>query len=276
MAMLKRITCAIVSILIVSMVCIPAAHADDAQGSITFNVQPSPDSNSVQASPRMKARDGGITDGGAEVLGKCGVQGKYETSNVVLPEENKGYISATITEGFYVLDYDTCKPIQGVHVIDSALNYPEGTTDGNGYVEYIKSYFSVGSADFGNSYVYGVVMPDGYGPVCSNAPAWTASYGTMCNENTLNTEPYWGHPVRCKVRKQLGIVKDCATTLSGNVVISNGHVQAFLLKKIPPKTALLSSFPITGKYTLPIVISLVLIAGITIIFIHRYGRKYNG
>lgn len=270
MLMLKRIVSVMVSCVFISMVCIPAAHADDVSGSIDLNVQPSP------VEPRKMARDGGITDGGAEVLGKCGVQGKYETSNVVLPEENKGYISATITEGFYVLDYDSCKPIQGVHVIDFALNYPEGTTDGNGYVEYTKSYFSVGFADFVNSFVYGMVMPDGYGPVCSNAPAWTASYGTMCNENTLNTEPYWGHPVRCKVRQQLGIVKDCATTLSGNVVISNGHVQAFLLKKIPPKTALLSSFPITGKYTIPIVIGMILIAGISIVFIHRYGRKHNG
>ena len=59
MTMLKRIVCLMVSCVFISMVCIPAAHADDAQGSITFNVQPSPDSNSVQASPRMKAHDGG-------------------------------------------------------------------------------------------------------------------------------------------------------------------------------------------------------------------------
>ena len=40
-----------------------------------------------------------------------------------------------------------------------------------------------------------------------------------------------------------------------------------------PEHKILFSFPITGKYTLPIVISLVLIVGITIIFIRRYGRK---
>ena len=57
--MFKRLLCLMVSCVFISMVCIPAAHADDAQGSITFNVQLSPDSNSVQASPRMKARDGG-------------------------------------------------------------------------------------------------------------------------------------------------------------------------------------------------------------------------
>lgn len=55
--------------------------------------------------------------------------------------------------------------------------------------------------------------------------------------------------------------------LVGTVLLSKHYV---------PPEPVLTSFPITGKYTLPIVISLVLIAGITIIFIHKYGRKHNG
>ena len=63
MTMLKRIVSVMVSCVFISMVCIPAAHADDVSGSIDLNVQPSP------VEPRKMARDGGITDGGAEVLG---------------------------------------------------------------------------------------------------------------------------------------------------------------------------------------------------------------
>lgn len=59
-------------------------------------------------------------------------------------------------------------------------------------------------------------------------------------------------------------------------IIGNDGLINTIYFHVEPEHQILSSFPITGKYTLPIVISLVLIAGITIIFIHRYGRKYNG
>lgn len=48
MTMLKRIVSVMVSCVFISMVCIPAAYADDAQGSIDLNVQSS-ENSSVQS-----------------------------------------------------------------------------------------------------------------------------------------------------------------------------------------------------------------------------------
>lgn len=255
MAMLKRITCAIVSILIVSMVCIPAAHADDAQGSITFNVQPSPDSNSVQA-----LNNDGDASGkaGAEPFNPCKQVSSYTLSyesyitDEIPPRHGT---TANTVYGFHVVDADSCMPLSNVHVFDGTLAYNRHT-DENGYVQ-SEAHWGADDEMFEqrewwrNDTAFKVYSPGGY-----NTPVVNIS----CNESLVRE------------------LKDCHaadSTLNAAVFVdSRKLVGTVLLSKhyVPPEPVL-TSFPITGKYTLSIVISLVLIAGITIIFIHRYGRK---
>lgn len=249
--MLKRIVSVMVSCVFISMVCIPAAHADDAQGSITFNVQLSPDSNSVQASPRMKAHDGGVEvhdtrkfhDDTDFKFKYCFMVEDYETHEPVSAiHYSAGSMSLKASEPNYVLlDFNEEKDNPGTYCY--SFNGKNTAPDWSHWNENINET---------NGGLFTVV--DG---------EWKSEYGEApdiwCQMNE-----YYGYLVSCHGDDDK---KD-------NVELdSTGIVSTVYLKPIKPEHQILSSFPITGKYTLPIVISLVLIAGITIIFIHRYGRK---
>lgn len=99
-----------------------------------------------------------------------------------------------------------------------------------------------------------VYSPDGY-----NTPVVNIS----CNESLLRE------------------LKDCHaadSTLNAAVFVDSRKLVGTVLlsKHYDPPEPVLTSFPMTGKYALTIVISMVLIAGISMVFIHSYGRKYNG
>lgn len=255
--MLKRIVCLMVSCVFISMVCIPAAHADDAQGSIDLNVQSS-ENSSVQS-----LNNDGDASGkaGAEPFNPCKQVSSYTlsyesyTTSEIPPRP--GTMVNTVY-GFYVVDADSCMPLSNVHVFDGTEAYNR-YTDENGYVQ-SEAHWGADNETFEQrkwwrlDAAFQVYSPDGY-----NTPVVNIS----CNESLLRE------------------LKDCHaadSTLNAAVFVdSRKLVGTVLLSKhyVPPEPVL-TSFPMTGKYALTIVISLVLIAGISMVFIHRYGRKYNG
>lgn len=240
MTMFKRLLCLMVSCVFISMVCIPAAHADDTQGSITFNVQPAP----VHGNGLKRQRSMNNV--------KCNRNAtyhvKYETWN--------GLKRGTLTYGMYVLNYITCEPIKNVKV--HMFHSPVSKTNAAGYVEttsYAGAYISDSANTWQQNYMPIRVFP-------------LEHYYTPYDSN---------NNVNCMVSER-NEVKDCKeNTLSYNYyyIDSSGLIGAILLPPDPsdPPEPVLTSFANTGKYTLPIVISMIVIAGITIIFIHRYGRK---
>lgn len=113
MTMLKRIVCLMVSCVFISMVCIPAAHADNTSGSIDLNVQPSPDSNSVQAlNDDAPVNGNGLKKQSSMNDVKCHRNATYH----VKYETWKGLKRGTLTYGVYVLNAITCGPIKNAKV----------------------------------------------------------------------------------------------------------------------------------------------------------------
>lgn len=251
--MVKRIVSVMVSCVFISMVCIPAAHADDATGNIDLNVQPSPDSNSVQASPRMKARDGG-----AEV---------HDTRKFHDDTDFK------FKYCFMVEDYETHEPVSAIHYSAGSmslkasepnavnLNFNEDSNVKGKYCYSFNGKTTDSSWKYWTNDIYD-----------SNG----ALYGTMRDTGDWKTKYGEAPDIWCQMNEYYGYLVSCYgdDDKKDNVELdSTGIVSTVYLKPIKPEHQILSSFPMTGKYTLPIVISLVLIAGITIIFIRRYGRK---
>ena len=254
MIMLKRIVSVMVSCVFISMVCIPAAHADDAQGSIDLNVQSS-ENSSVQS-----LNNDGDASGkaGAEPFNPCKQVSSYTLSyesymtNEIPPRP--GTMVNTVY-GFYVVDADSCMPLSNVHVFDGTEAYNR-YTDENGYVQ-SEAHWGADDEMFEqrewwrNDTAFTVYSPDGY-----NTPVVNIS----CNESGLRE------------------LKDCHaadSTLNAAVFVDSRKLVGTVLlsKHYVPPVPVLTSFPMTGKYALTIVISLVLIAGISMVFIHRYGRK---
>ena len=251
MTMLKKALCSCMCLLMVSMVCIPAAHAD-ATGSIDLNITPSQNDDVQPLNGNGIVNGNGMKKQRSMEDDKCYRNAtyhvKYETWN--------GLKRGILTYGVYILNYLTCKPIKGakVQILSKALK----TTDENGYVE----------------------ITDRSIYVSDEENTWTEVYrpiGVMPLEHYYTPESS-NNNVNCMVSER-NEVKDCkGNTLSYNYyyyIDGNGLIGAILLPPDPsdPPEPVLTSFPITGEYTLPIVISLVLIAGITIIFIHRMWRK---
>lgn len=106
-----------------------------------------------------------------------------------------------------------------------------------------------------------------------------ALYNTMLDTGDWKTKYGEAPDIWCQMNEYYGYLVSChgGDDKKDNVELdSTGIVSTVYLKPIKPEHQILSSFPVTGKYALSIVISLVLIAGISMVFIHRYGRKYNG
>ena len=255
MTMLKRIVCLMVSCVFISMVCIPAAHADDAQGSITLDVQPAP-GNSVQAlNDDAPVNGNGLKKQSSMNDVKCHRNATYH----VKYETWKGLKRGTLTYGVYVLNAITCGPIKNAKV--NLLYSAGGKTNANGYAE-ITGYAGMYVSDSDNTWTQ-VYEPIGLYPL-------RHYYTPESSNNNVN----------CMVSER-NEVKDCkGNTLTYNnyYIDGNGLIGAILLypDSSDPPEPVLTSFPMTGKYALTIVISMVLIAGISMVFIHRYGRKYNG
>lgn len=245
MSVFKKLLCLMVSCVFISMVCIPAAHAD-ATGSIDLN---------VQASPRMKARDGGAEVHNArkfhnntyfkfkyclKVINKT--TGK-PVSNV---EYSAGSMSLKASEPNYVLlDFNENNP--GTYCY--SFNGKNTAADWNHWNE------NINETNGGLFNAWHVVNGE-----------WKSEYGEAPN-------------IWCQMNEYYGYLVSCHgdDDKKDNVELdSTGIVSTVYLKPIKPEHQILSSFPMTGKYTLSTVISMIVIAGITIIFIHRYGRKYNG
>lgn len=247
MTMLKRIVSLMVSCVFISMVCIPSAHADDATGSIDLNVQP----------PRMKARDSA-----SEV---------HDTRKFHDDTDFK------FKYCFMVEDYETHEPVSAIHYDAGSMSLKASepnavkldfNEDSNVKGKYCYS-FNGKTTDLSWKYWTNDIY-DSTGGLYStwwhDTGDWKKKYGEApdiwCQMNM-----YYGYLISCHGD---GDKKD-------NVKLdSTGIVSTVYLKPIKPEHQILSSFPITGKYALTIVISLVLIAGISMVFIHRYGRKYNG
>ena len=249
--MLKRIVSVMVSCVFISMVCIPSAHADDATGSITLDVQSAPD-NSVQAlNDDAPVNGNGLKKQRSMNDVKCHRNATYH----VKYETWKGLKRGTLTYGVYVLNIITCEPIKNAKV--QLLFSTEGRTNANGYAE-ITGYAGMYVSDSDNTWTQ-VYEPIGLYPL-------RHYYTPGISNNDVN----------CMVSER-NEVKDCKGN-NNYYIDGNGLIGAVLLYPDPsdPPEPVLTLFPMTGKYTLSIVISMVLIAGITIIFIHRYGRKYNG
>lgn len=200
-----------VSCVFISMVCIPAAHADDVSGSITFNVQPAP----VNGNGLKKQRS--MND--VKCNRNATYHVKYETWN--------GLKRGTLTYGMYVLNYITCEPIKNVKV--QMFYSPVSKTNAAGYVEitsYAGMYVSESNNTWEQYYMPIRVLPleDYYTPEDSN--------------NNVN----------CMVSER-NEVKDCKeNTLSCNYYIDgNGLIGAILLPPDPsdPPEPVLTSFPIT-------------------------------
>lgn len=251
MTMLKRIVSVMVSCVFISMVCIPAAHADDATGSIDLNITPSQNDDVQPLNGNGIVNGNGMKKQRSMEDDKCYRNAtyhvKYETWN--------GLKRGMLTYGVYILNYQTCKPIKGaeVKILSKALK----TTDENGYVEITDRSRYISDEENTWNEVY---MPIGVFPL-------EHYYTPESSNNNVN----------CMVSER-NEVKDCkGNTLSYNYyyIDSNGLIGAILLPPDPsdPPEPVLTSFPMTGKYTLLIVISMIVIAGITIIFIRRYGRK---
>lgn len=255
MTMLKRIVSVMVSCVFISMVCVPSAHADDATGSITLDVQPAPD-NSVQSlNDDAPVNGNGLKKQSSMNDVKCRRNATYH----VKYETWKGLKRGTLTYGVYVLNTITCEPIKNAKV--KLLFSTEGRTNANGYAE-ITGYAGMYVSDSDNTWTQ-VYEPIGLSPL-------RHYYTPESSNNNVN----------CMVSER-NEVKDCkGNTLTYNnyYIDGNGLIGAVLLYPDPsdPPEPVLTSFPMTGKYALTIVISMVLIAGISMVFIHRYGRKYNG
>lgn len=254
MTMLKRIVSVMVSCVFISMVCVPSAHADDATGSITLDVQSAPD-NSVQAlNDDAPVNGNGLKKQSSMNDVKCHRNATYH----VKYETWKGLKRGTLTYGVYVLNAITCGPIKNAKV--QLLFSTEGRTNANGYAE-ITGYAGVYVSDSDNTWTQ-VYEPISISPL--------RHYYTPESSDT---------DVNCMVSER-NEVKDCKVNKQSDFyyIDGNGLIGAVLLYPDPsdPPEPVLTSFPMTGKYALTIVISLVLIAGISMVFIHRYGRKYNG
>lgn len=246
MTMLKRIVSVMVSCVFISMVCIPAAHADNVSGSIDLN---------VQVSPRMKARDGG-----AEV---------HDTRKFHDDTDFK------FKYCFMVEDYETHEPVSAIHYSAGSMSLKASepnalnldfNEDSNVKGKYCYS-FNGKTTDSSWKYWTNDIND-------SNGGLYSTFYDTDDWKTKYGEAP----DIWCQMNEYYGYLVSChGDDDKDNVELdSTGIVSTVYLKPIKPEHQILSSFPITGEYTLSIVISLVLIAGITIIFIHRYGRKHNG
>ena len=247
MFMFKRLLCLMVSCVFISMVCIPAAHADDVSGSIDLNVQPSP------AEPRKMAHDGG-----AEV---------HDTRKFHDDTDFK------FKYCFMVEDYETHEPVSAIHYSAGSMSLKASEPNA------INLNFNEDSNVKGKyCYSFNGKTTD------SSWKYWTndiydsngALYDTMRDTGDWKTKYGEAPDIWCQMNRYYGYLISCHgdDDKKDNVKLdSTGIVSTVYLRTLKPEHKILSSFPMTGKYTLSIVISLVLIAGITIIFIRRYGRK---
>ena len=255
MTMLKRIVCLMVSCVFISMVCIPAAHADNTSGSIDLNVQPSPDSNSVQA-----LNNDGDASGkaGAEPFNPCKQVSSYtlsyesymtDESRLVLEQWSIQYMVFMLLMLILVCRCPMCMYLMEQRLI--IVIRMRMVMFNRRLIGALMMRCFEQREWWRNDTAFKVYSPDGY-----NTPVVNIS----CNESLLRE------------------LKDCHaadSTLNAAVFVdSRKLVGTVLLSKhyVPPEPVL-TSFPMTGKYALTIVISLVLIAGISMVFIHRYGRK---
>lgn len=251
MTMLKKLLCLMVSCVFISMVCVPMAHADNTTGSIDLNITPSQNDDVQPLNGNGIVNGNGMKKKRSMEDTKCYRNATYH----VKYETNEYGTRGVLTYGVYILNYQTCKPIKGakVQILSKALK----TTDENGYVEITDRSRYISDEENTWNEVYG---PIGVMPL--------NHYYVPQDDHNNNY---------CMVSER-NEVKDCKeNTLSYNYyyIDGNGLIGAILLPPDPsdPPEPVLTSFPITGKYTLSIVISMVLIAGISIVFIHRMWRK---
>ena len=267
-----------VSCVFISMVCIPSAHADDTTGSIDLNVQSSPD-NGVQT----LNDDAPVVDDGSD----GSLESEYpkdENGNPINPWKQ---VSCS-TDG----EHTDCRPY---------YSYTQ-----RGYIVGMNGPFFIWKYDSNSWYCIGVMSVNG---IPQQGAIWENEYygraesnknGVMCfhiskkamtEDEHFNTAQSQFHEVKAP-ENQSSITRtfQCEITIGGEMPagcprpddyndgpIGWDSLNAGLISVIryPKPPQILSSFPMTGEYTLPIVVSLVLIAGITIIFIHRYGGKHN-
>lgn len=245
-----------VSCVFISMVCVPMAHADGRQGSITLNVQPSQNSEVKPLNNDSIVNGNGLKKQRL-MANKCARNATYR----VKYESWNGLKRGTLTYGVYVLNEKTCEPIEGARV--QIFNSPVSKTNAAGYVE-TTGYPGTYVSDSNNTWL------ENYNPI--HAYSLEHYYTPEDDDNEIS----------CMVSER-NEVKDCKkNTISYNYyyIDRNGLIGAILLypdPSDPPEPVkpepVLTSMPLTGEYTLPIVIGMVLIAGITIVFIHRGVNK---
>lgn len=262
MTMLKRIVCLMVSCVFISMVCIPAAHADNTSGSIDLNVQPS------LAEPRKMARAGGLTD---------------ETNipyGAVITRTENGYKWHTGTQYgfkycFKAIEKETGNPVVMKYSwgdwVSLALYNSKQDSQGRIIVP-IEQTSTPG--EYCYEYNDGVVYADGWRSWDSPTTNYSLIDSAYDGNHYVSVPPLW-----CKQDMNYGLMISCKSydeKYNDDFIIGNDGLINTIYFHAEPEHKILSSFPITGEYALPIVISLVLIAGISMVFIHRYGRKHNG
>lgn len=265
--MVKRIVSVMVSCVFISMVCIPAAHADDVSGSIDLNVQalnddaPVVDDGSLGAE-YPKDENGNPINPWEQVkcsydswllIAYCVPYGISTVNDYI--DHYEGYNPVWLYDAntWYCIGvYSNTKPVAGALWQNEYYGKAESNEHGIACFHAVKKGMSASERFETHDTVFSEFKtPDGYLPVSQTFQCDMTDFGEIRGGCVRPDDWMTGH-------------------------IGWGSWQAGLISVIRYKSNLLSSFPITGEYTLYIVISMVLIAGITIIFIHRYGRKHNG
>ena len=262
--MFKRIVSVMVSCVFISMVCIPAAYADDVAGSIDLSVQslnddaPVVDDGSLE-SEYPKDENGNPINPWKQVkcspdtqllIVYCRPYGISTVNDYIDHYEGPYPVWSYNANTWYCIGvYSNTKPVAGAIWQNEYYGKAESNENGIACFHAVKKRMSQDERFETHDTVFSEFKtPDGYSPVSQTFQCNMTDFGEI----------------------RAGCVRPDDWTAGP---IGWDSWQAGLVSVIRYKSNLLSSFPITGKYTLSIVISLVLIAGITIIFIHRYGRK---